>query len=149
MQKHQKEVTMQKHQIQLDLFSSADDRVCTDERGLLVAFSEEISKPLFIESEGLWLMSIDGVAWVQAEGSEMGLSSGGEIEVFKAGNLNAWLVTEIMKESFPSMIGMSYMDKVFKAEIAGFNTLKISLGGFNGQEGEVCFELTVDGWIRR
>jgi hypothetical protein len=138
-----------KRQIQMGLFSSDDDIVCTDARGLLVSFSEETGRPVFIEAEGKWLMSIDGVAWVEQAGSVMGLDSENDIEVFKAGDLNAWLVTAVMDESFPSFVGNAVMAEVFVVEIVGTNTVKLVTENLvNGISGPFFFNWSVDGWTR-
>jgi hypothetical protein len=138
---------MEKLQVQRGLFSSDDDVVCTDDRDLLVAFSEELGKPLFIPSEGLWFMSIDKEAWVQATGSRMGMGEGSEIEVFKADNKNAWLVLEVMKEGFPSFIGQAIMGETFKVEVVDTNTVCLVVSSITaGDCDPLFFTLDEKGW---
>lgn len=142
---------MKKEQIQLGLFSSADDFVCTDDMGLFVAMSQELGKPIFLPDLGLWIDAIgpnNPGAWVQGTGSEMGLDDG-DIEVFGAGDANAWLIVGIMQESFPASIGMCCMDKVFMAQKVGQATLRMTVGGFNGHpDVESFWNWSVDGWTQ-
>lgn len=137
------------HQVQCGLFSSEDDVVCMDDRSLLVALSENIQQPLFVESLGIWLMSIDGLAWVEVKGSAMGIADGAKVEVFGAGNLNAWLVVEIMNEGFPSFIGTAIMGNTFKAEVVGTNTVSIMVSSIMSGDSEAqFFSLSTDGWLK-
>jgi hypothetical protein len=136
-------------QIQLGLFSSADDRVCTDARGLLVAFCEELGKPIFIPSEGLWFMSLDATSWVQATGSPMGLDDG-DVEIHSTENIDTWLQNAVMDEAFPSLVGTTIMNGgPLKVEVAGSNTLSVKVfDGATGDEVEMFFHWSVDGWTR-
>ena len=135
-------------QIQMGLFSSADDTVCTDNRGLLVAFCEELGKPVFIPSEGLWFMSLDATSWVQAKGSPMGLSSDSEVEVHSS-DMDTWLRTAVMESAFPSMVGNAIMNGVLKVEVVGSHTVSVIASSLTeGDASELFFNWSVDGWTR-